>query len=398
MLTSPPYDVISKEDLQRLRNCKYNITWLTMPEEGKDKYLKAADNFSRWFNDGIFSKENEDSIYIYEQQFVANGRIYERTGIISLVKIEDYAKKAILPHEQTLSNPKEDRLGLLRAAETDFGITFSIYKGSNDVLSQILTEEKQKQPAEEFRSLDGILNKLWVIKSKSKISAISDYFKNKTLFIADGHHRYEAALNYKKEMAAKNPDSIGEELWNYKLMCLIADNDEGLIILPTHRLIYGLPQDRFDNFFERLKKNFDVQENQDREILPSVLKKHVIGMYYEDKSYLLFPTFEINTEDPVEDLDVRILHEKIIHNVLGITPAKQEKGGNIEYIKGTEEKTLSMMQDIKKYQVGFFLYPNSVKELENVAEAGMKMPQKTTFFYPKVITGLVFNSFNRSTY
>lgn len=414
---APPYDVISPEGQERLyQNSDYNIVRLDFGKEnpsddqGHNKYTRAASEFKAWQENGILLRDEMPAIYIYEQDYrLKDGTLKTRKGFMSLVRLEELDSGVILPHERTLSGPKTDRLNLTRACGANFSPIFSLYSDPDKKTNRLLSTESKAQPIVDIQDENGISNRLWRVTDEKIISGLVAEISDKSIFIADGHHRYETALNYRNEMREKHPDYTGKEGFNFTLMYFSNMDDEGLTVFPTHRLIYGVKEFDPAVFEDRLAENFDIErfpqpfaEEGRSGFLKRLSEKggegHSFGVYSGgwDHAAVITLKDEAIMDGLVKDhssaykrLDVTILHTLIIENVLGISKESQERKENIEYIQD-EVEGLSRVKDGKR-QILFVLNPTKVSEVEDVARARDKMPQKSTYFYPKLLTGLVIN-------
>ena len=414
---APPYDVISPEGQERLyQNSDYNIVRLDFGKEGPsddqghNKYTRAASEFKAWQENGILIRDEMPAIYIYEQDYrLKDGSIKTRKGFMALVRLEELDSGVILPHERTLSGPKTDRLNLTRACGANFSPIFSLYSDPDKRTNKLLSGKTKNQPIVDIQDENGISNRLWRVTDEKIISSLVAEISDKSIFIADGHHRYETALNYRNEMREKHPNYTGKEGFNFTLMYFSNMDDEGLTVFPTHRLIYGVKGFDPAGFEERLSEEFEIErfpqpfaeENRSR-FLKSLGERggegHSFGVYSEgwDHAAVITLKDEEVMDSLVKDhsgayrrLDVTILHTLIIENVLGISKESQERKENIEYLQD-EVEGLNRVKDGKR-QILFVLNPTKVSEVEEVARAGDKMPQKSTYFYPKLLTGLVIN-------
>jgi len=413
-LVAPPYDVISPAMQDELYDTsEFNIARIIKGKDGpgdndsQNKYTRAGVYFNNWLKDEILVRDKDDSIYVYSQEFEASGTRYERTGFIALVKLEGYGK-GVLPHEFTLKGPKADRLNLMRATKTHTGQIFCLYPDPEKNIDSVLDEEKAaKPPFIDITDDEGIVHRLWSLTDPSKIDRIVSEMGEKRLFIADGHHRYETANTYMEE----NPELEGAK---YGMMTFVNMQNVGLVVLPTHRLVKNL--DDFDTtlFEEGLVKDFELEsfeftsdtEAGQRQAMFDRLRwlysngKHSIGIYARNNKYSI-ATLKADSSigkrgdipEVLKQLDVTILHSLILDDLLGIDKEKLAQQANVEYIKDTGsaiQESIEMVNE-GKFQLAFFLNPPKVEEIDLVAGAGEKMPQKSTFFYPKVYSGFIIN-------
>jgi len=403
-VVAPPYDVISKEEQEQLyRKSEYNIVRLILGKEYLDdtgennRYTRAADFFHRWTDVKILVRSDKPSMYVYEEDYTINGKNKKMRGFIALLKLEGYETGKVKRHEKTLSKPKEDRLKLMKTCNANFDQIFLLYSDPEKKIDEILDRNAKRKPDYEVKYND-VVHRLWTITRKDDIDEIVKTMKPKPLFIADGHHRYETALNYRNYMREKHPDFSGDELFNY-MMVQFNNMDERLSILPTHRLIHSIPNLNIDRVLEKLKEFFDVEkitlpEKKGEKIVDMLKKKKnkkVFALYHDKKCYILtlkdisvMNMFGSGSEI-LRKLDVSILHTLIIEKILGITDVEK----HLKYTRDEDEAVKLVNEG--KYQLSLFLNATTLDELKAASEANENMPQKSTYFYPKQLTGLVIN-------
>lgn len=405
-VVSPPYDVISEQEKRDyLNSSPWNIIRLILPEPdgGNDKYSSARNLLINWLESDILRIENEPSIYIYQQIFNVDGKDITRTGFICLLKLEDFKQGTILPHEKTLSAPKEDRLKLMNACKANLSQIFGLYQDTNTIVPQIIKKITSVSTLIDITDTKGEKHKLWAVTNNGDIDAIVKTMQDKKIFIADGHHRYETALNFKKLMAEKNKNHTGDEFYNFIMMYLCEMDDSGLVVFPTHRLIKDLPEEvipQFNKstFKQNLSAYFDVIRTDKEglfEYMDKNMDNHVFGLYMGGGEFYalgnkgLKPLVQENIPDAWKELDVAILHKIIIENVLGITEEEVKLQKNIKYTADKEEGIRQI--DNGSYELLLFLNPTKLSQIKDISLKGEVMPQKSTYFYPKLLTGLVIN-------
>ncbi|MCK5594752.1 DUF1015 domain-containing protein [bacterium] len=401
-VVSPPYDVISEQEKRDyLNSSPYNITRLILPDanEKNDKYSSASNLLNNWLESNILNRENEPSIYIYRQIFNVDGENIIRTGFICLLKLEDFKTGTVLPHEKTLSAPKEDRLKLMDACEANLSQIFGLYQDKKNTISQILKKCTSCQPIVDITDTKGEKHKLWAVADKDDIDAIVNAMQDKKVFIADGHHRYETALNYKRKLVETNSIHTGNEPYNFIMMYLCAMDDSGLVVFPTHRLLKDLPEFNKSAFKQNLSVYFDVIRTDKKALFEYMEKKideHVFGLYLGDGEFYTLslnkgskPLIQESIPDAWKKLDVAILHKVIIENVLGITEKEVKLQKNIKYTADSEEGIRQI--DNGSYKLLLFLNSTKLSQIKEISLNGEVMPQKSTYFYPKLLTGLVIN-------
>lgn len=418
---APPYDVISpklQDDLYarhpnnivRLILGKTNID----DSAGNDRYSRAARDLGGWMNDGVLARDERPAIYYYTQSYMLkDGKRQTRKGFIALSRIEEFGKGSIHPHERTLSGPKADRLRLMQACGSNLSAIFSLYSDPGLALNHALDEAvKGATPLIDVKDDDGIENRLWRVEDPVVIKAVQDGMNKRALFIADGHHRYETALNYRNMMRDKDKDHTGAEPYNYVMMYFSNMDDEGMTIWPTHRVIHSLKSFEGDEFINRCKEFFEINEfgyndNTEPEVRARFLKalessgreKTSFGLHIRrrDAYYLLTikspetmdSVFGSSIPDVFKKLDVTVLHSLILSKILGITQEAQERQENLVYVKSFDD-ALNACGD-ENNQLVFLLNPTRIEQVKAVAEGGHVMPQKSTYFYPKLLSGLVIN-------
>jgi uncharacterized protein (DUF1015 family) len=416
-LVCPPYDIISHEQQQALyRRSPYNVIRLEYglaspgDTETDNRYTRAAALLDEWFKTGILKQGSEPAIYVYEMEFGSGRKQRKLRGFICMVRIEDYDSGIIKPHETTLSGPKTDRLNLLRSCKAGFSQIYSLVTDATGKIGAIL-ESITRQPEREVQSSDGVVHRVWTLSAASEIDTIVRDIADKPIFIADGHHRYDTALNYRNERRKAAGSFTGAEGFNFVPMFLARIEDPGLVILPAHRALFNLTDFQPQRFEEDLNKFFNIEridftkrsEPADRKtVLDTMAHRadhgHTFGMRIrgEHSYYLLTLRNEADMDAIIPGrspayrrLDVSILHHLIIDRLLGIKMETHKLGLNIEYIKEADD-TVNRVAD-GTAEVIFLMNPTKVTEVRDVATAGERMPQKATYFYPKLLSGLVMS-------
>lgn len=411
---SPPYDVID-DDLRR-RLCQkspHNIVQVIRPEGGpeeterENRYTRAAELFRKWRQEEVLQEESVPTIYVYGQTFGPQGAQRTRMGMIAVARLEEFGQ-GVRAHEKTMGGPKEDRLRLTRATEAQFGQIFVLYTDPEKRIDALLEEAARGEPLLSATDDEGILHALWAITDGKKIRTIQEVMEPRPLLIADGHHRYETALTYARENKDLGPAQ-------YQMMTFVNTKCEGLVILPTHRLVKGLENFRPQEFLWGLADDFEVETFNEpdadaggrratlfEELAKAVEgRRHAVGMYFGGGVYHLATLRREEALDTLPGehspewrrLDVSILHSLILGTQLGIDEAALEEGSRVEYVKGLGDGVDRAVQavDEGRCQAAFFVNPPRMEEVEAVAGKGERMPRKTTFFYPKVFSGLVIN-------
>ena len=408
-VVAPPYDVINPEEQEKLyRRSPHNIVRLILNRE-PNPYEPAAELFKRWQQEGVLVREEHPAIYFLRQRFrLRTGEEKERLGFFALVQLEDPSGGNIHPHERTLEGPKEDRLRLMRACHANFSSIFALYSEPKQTINRVLAEHTQgAPPAVATQDANGDACRLWSISDAEIISVVQRAMINQPLLIADGHHRYEASLRYRDHLRHERSNSSGREAFNFVLMHFANTKDDGLVILPTHRLVRGFAPIPFRRLEELLQKYFYLEpypktRDGQRDFLKALKsgrkKRYLIGATFSnDPRYLILRLKSKRTMQKLapemsaclQELDVSILHRLILQHILGLDPETQVQQGVIRYLEDEEEalKTVDQERD----QAAFILNPPEPEQVFSVALRGERMPQKTTFFYPKLLSGLVIN-------
>lgn len=392
-----PYDQISNKMQRDYKNKNpFNFVRLVLTKyaEGHDRqreYRDAKKFSDQWIKDTIFMRDDAPAIYPYWQEFTIQDKQYLRKGFISLVQLEELGAGNILPHEKTLSKPKADRLNLLRITQKDLEPIFLLYTDPEMAVNKLMDKICVSDPIIEVKDDKNVTHKVWRIDTSKTIDKIAALLKDAVFVIADGHHRYETAFSYSREM--KTLDT-GEPT-NYKMVTLVNIEDPGLVILPTHRLIMKIKDFNLVSFLERTERYFDIKKTTAQTMLQDLenCKAHAFGFYSTQTCYILtlksLEPMKKHLPDRSEayrNLDVAILHTLLIEDVLGISPNQIEN--NVRYERGLPVT----MKRIKSgdFQFAFIMNPTRPEQVRDIAKKKERMPQKSTDFFPKLISGLFF--------
>ncbi|AQT69904.1 hypothetical protein STSP2_03104 [Anaerohalosphaera lusitana] len=410
---SPPYDVIDEDMQQALYDANpYNIVRVIQGKKSSEdssdnnQYTRAAEFLKDAQQEQALKQDEKDTIYAYVQDFEINGQQQTRSGFVALGKIEDFGS-GVKAHEKTLDGPKADRLNLMRATAAQFGQIFMLFNDPEKVADKIMEKAAQGAPLLSFTDDMNVVHKLFAIDDPADVEAVKNMMGDKQAIIADGHHRYETALNYWKE--TQNPDA------QYRMMTFVNMHNEGLVIQPTHRLVMNMPEFDVEKLVEQLKDDFAVVQfnfNSDeakqlarKKMFEQMNKafeneKAALGIYAASGSFYVVTLKDFasmndfaDMSDAAKKLDVNVLHNLILDRAMGIDDAALAKQSNLKYIKDIGdaiERSIDAV-DSGQSQVVFFMNPTRIEQVNAVAMAGEKMPQKSTFFHPKVFTGLVIN-------
>jgi uncharacterized protein (DUF1015 family) len=387
---APPYDIISPEFREELyQRDPYNIVRIDFGKElpgdkaESNKYERAKKYLDTWSKEGVLIQSERPSLYAYEMSYQVDGKNKKLLGFLGLVKLEELGKGMIYPHECTYSKPKQDRLNLLRICEANISPIFSLYKSYNQEVSATLKERIQSTPYLEAPDSEGSVHRLWEINEPNAIETIQREFIKNPVFIADGHHRYETSFEFHREMSRGRNGDKGTMPYDYVLMFLVDMYDEGITILPTHRLVPDIPDD-IENMLARYFKieSFDMNVDIKRKLAG---KYDSFGFYRNGSSTWMLLTYKGGNlaEIPLDlrEVDVFILHELLLKKICHAT----DIGYEMDF-----KQTLKKVQD-GQYRAAFFLNPTKVTDVEKAAISSMRMPPKSTYFYPKLLTGLVIH-------
>ena len=413
---APPYEIISPEEQDELYQANdYNVVRLILGQEFPDdseynnRYLRAAAFFKGWMHHEILKEDEKPAIYFYEQRFIVYKKKYVRQGFIALLRLEDINRGRVYPHENTLSKPKRDRLELLSACSANFENIFTIY--SDEKLKTIKPFKKylRRKPIIEVKDKNKTTHRLWRIDSKPVILKIMKEMKDKPVFIADGHHRYEASLNFRNEMRMRNTRFSEDESYNHIMAYFTPMEGQGLVVFPIHRLVKLPSYTNFDfqRFQEELEIHFEIENfpfvsRSEKKARKKVLaeftkrgaKKHIfIFLVKGSNRYQLLTlrdtalTSEMLPESKSEafiNLDVTILQSIVFKKILNIEP---ENG--LTFIKDADQAFNKVLNG--ENDMAIIVNPPKLKDIIEVSQAFEKMPQKSTYFYPKLLSGLVMS-------
>jgi len=409
---TPPYDVISEEtQAEYYARNPYNIIRLELGLEGtgdtilNNRYTRAASTFAEWRVNSILQQEVTHCFYLYQQIFTHNDQAYSRTSLLARVHLEPWSARIVLPHEHTMAKPKDDRLQLLRACVTNLSPIMSLYNDPQGRLRRLLSsyaENVEVQIVDEVNEE----HRLHPISDGHQIELIQNFFAERQLYIADGHHRYETALNYREEVRAMHRKLDPKDAANFVLMALTDIDDPGLLVLPTHRLLFGLSQDSLERLTsQQLARYFTVYDTGEAFASSDALLERLVQKGVSQSSFVLSTTqktwlLSLNEAGKVRmeesgnssawnELDVAIAHTLILEDILGLKAEDMTAGTHIRYIRDAQQALHAVQTG--EAQVALILNATRVRQICDVADADDRMPQKSTYFYPKLITGLVMN-------
>lgn len=407
-VVTQPYDKITLAMQDRYyEQSPYNLVRVILRKPAGDAlvgdYAAAASSLREWIQAGALVRDARPSFYAAEQTFRVPGsesRWLTRRGVIALARVEDYEAQVVFPHEKTLDGPKKDRLQLLRATRAHCEQLFMLYSDPSRVVDRLIEEAALSAPLIEVEDEYGVKNRLWAITDPQEVEAIQLAFKDKKLLIADGHHRYETALAYRNECRRHLGERWRSDHPSERVMVTLVNSEsEGLVILPTHRVVEHLTTFDLPDFLEKAGAYFEISEASDSENFASTLASGVqtrpaIGCVVRDGRQFIFRRRPNNEAEEalrsvptvLKRLDVVLLHELLLHRCLGLEPYQVSAGGNIRYFREASLATEEVLSG--RAQAVFLLNPIRIQQVRDAAFAGVTLPQKSTDFYPKLLSGL----------
>lgn len=421
LVMAPPYDVISSEG-QRTFHASHeqNVIRLILGEAlaGDDavrnQYSRAGDYFRRWQTEQVLIRDPAPAVYLYQQTFQLPGAgTLTRDGLIGLVRLEEFGNRTVFPHERTMGAAKADRLRLMQACHANLSSVFGIYSGRFLELDRLVAVAEESKPTIDLTDWDGIRHRVWICQDREAIGRLQMECTSTPIFIADGHHRYETALAFRDLMRTKekgDPAQTQRRPYNYIMMTLVSAEDPSLVILPIHRLLRHLPGGSLDGYLAQLARQLTVERLPvpcDPESAASTLLSHLrqtkdgthcFGLYGgEERAYLLTLADEQALEAKAEEdkspvyrrLDVTIVHALLIEGSWSRQGLGDLPEDALSYTHDAAEAIRLVQQG--GWAAAILLNPTKIAEVQAVAEAGLRMPPKSTFFYPKLLTGLVIH-------
>ncbi len=413
-VTAPPYDIISEAQREALyEKSDYNVVRVDFGKEYEgdtpqnNKYTRAGQMLEDWIKEGVLKREEKPSFYIYEQAFEYNKNPITLKGIISLVELEEFDKKIVLPHEETLSKAKADRFDLMSTTNANMSQIYSLFLDEDNSIESIIVKLSGGTPDVTFVTEDNITQNIWIIDDEEQTALISEKFRDKQLFIADGHHRYETALNFRNKMREENPD-VENAPYDYVMMMLTSMNDNGLLVFPTHRMVKNIPDFDENMLVGCLSEDFTVSkiyftEGDYAQIITerisSVLNGKCFALYtgkgyyyrFELKNTRAIDSYITDKSEAYKNLDVTLLHTLVLERFLGIDQSNMANQKNLFYTRDASEAIEAVQKG--EYQCSFLINATHVQDIKDISLANEKMPQKSTYFWPKLVTGIVINKF-----
>ena len=393
-LVAPPYDVIDAgQRAALLARSPRNIVAVDLPLSDGDPYEAAAALMSSWRESGALVRDDEPAIWAHTKDYTGpDGRARTRRGFFCRVRIEDYGPGRVRPHERTHPGPKEDRLRLTRATRANISPIFSLYSDPAQVAWEALAPSTEDEPWGEVTDGDGTVHRIWRVAEPSAIAAVQAATRESELLIADGHHRYETMQAYAEEIG-------GEGEHRYILMCLVALEDPGLTVFPTHRLIRGLDDQRRAVLRGALERDFEISEVPLEEIAPApgsgplelgyIDSWHGRPLRLKLREQAIADAALAGRSQAYRELDTGVLETLVLNDALGLSDDDISHFNGLFYARDTAEALAKVSSG--EFEAAFLMRPTPVDQVRDVAAAGENMPPKSTFFYPKLLTGLLLN-------
>jgi uncharacterized protein (DUF1015 family) len=395
-LVSPPYDVIDAEQRAALiAGSPHNVVQVDLPQ-GADAYGEAARILEGWLEEGAVVREEAPTLWALSQDYTGpDGRSLTRRGFLCRVRVEDYGAGRIRPHERTHPGPKEDRLRLTRATRANLSPIFSLFSDPAGATWAALEPHTSGRPWGEVTDEDGTIHRLWRVDDAETIEAVREAARPAELLIADGHHRYETARVYAEETGAES-----EGGHRYVLMCLVALEDPGLTVFPTHRLVKGLSPEQQEALATAIRRDWEVEPIEEADLVPAAADDGRVRIGYMDSHFQ--QPFRLTLRDqrsadaalpdraePYRRLDTAVTEALLLKGALGLTDDDVDHLNDFGYARDADQARELLHSGA--FDAAFFMGPTPVARVQDVAAAGESMPPKSTYFFPKVLTGLVFN-------
>ncbi|MFC1865242.1 DUF1015 domain-containing protein [Chloroflexota bacterium] len=407
----PPYDIITpqmEDELYRRSPNNFirieNNRVLPQDSENDNRYTRSAELLEKWLKQKVLVEASKPAIYVYDHYFRNKGKEYKRRGLIARVRLEEWSKNIVRPHEGTLAGAKKDRISLLGALKTNTSSIMTMYEDPNKRVISVIEDERLTIPLFKLNGEGVERHEIWQIIRVEAIKKICDSFSDQPLYIADGHHRYESALNFRHEQAAMSKNTTGEEAYNFVMMTLIDFNDPGLLILPPHRLLRGLPVTKITDLRNKLKSFFIAEELSLK--LPDIWKRvdlwlntgretKLVIFGLDSQNLLLLTLRDAAIAEKLmpyfhsaiyTKMDVSIVDHIILEELLGLNSQDEVK---ISYNYDRQDAVEGVLSG--EYQLAFIISPVKWKTIKAIADIGDRMPRKSTYFYPKLPSGLIIN-------
>ena len=396
--TSPLFDVVSEKQRQKLYQNPFNSIHISVPVS-PDPANRAAELLKQWKTKGIILQDGLPGIYVYYQYFQLSGshQEYCRKGFVCHIRAYDWEDNVILRHENTIPKAVNDRIELLEKTELNVSPTHGLYTDPSFELEKYM-DEAIRNPIYETEDYQGVRDVLAVIHDAKIINRFLIVIQQKKIILADGHHRYEGSLIYKRKRLKENPNATGKEGFNFHLMYLSNTESDDLVILPTHRLIKGISGFDENSILKKLEEDFIIKPVEDSDTLNEIIagKPWAFGLMFKENAYKVrlkpesMAKLKWHFPDEVKKLDLTVMHFFIIEKVLGIPGKEQRQSENIEFDRSYSDCLKKVLQG--QAQMAIITNGVTIDEIKKVCQSGYTMPQKSTYFYPKVICGFLFSS------
>ncbi|MCF8032391.1 MAG: DUF1015 domain-containing protein [Desulfarculaceae bacterium] len=417
-VVTPPYDVINSAQQESYYAADpHNIIRVELnkkrdsDKEGDTRYSRSAEHFQAWQEQGVLLREETPCFYLSETAYIdSEGNQRVRRGFFTLLQVTDTHERKVLPHEKTFTAHKEDRFQLTKAVEANISPIFALYPDDLNEVMNTLDQAREPEPVNDFVDPMGLPQRLYRVSDPEACRRVKEMMADKVIFIADGHHRYETAINYRNYMNQEHPEAGPDAIWNYTLTYLCSMSDPGLTVFACHRLVPRLDGFGAEDFLALAEPYFEVRElplngevkDDKSRIIESLAeldgKNNSLGLisHDTDKVYLLTLKPGVmeqesgpDVQGPLSGLDVVVLTHLILDKILGLDNSARDQEHTIHYLADMDH----VLREVKtgKAHLAFLLNPTKVSQVQDVAEAGLIMPRKATYFYPKVLTGLVIN-------
>ena len=409
----PPYDIITPQMQHELfQRSDYNFVRLEFGRElpqdtdTDNKYTRSSATLERWLEQGVLKVDETPAFYLHDHYFAHQGKKCRRRGIIVLVRLEEWSKMVVRPHEGTLTKHKGDRLNLLWALQANTSSILALFEDQGRQVSSLLAAQERGKPVLNIRTADGESHELWAITEAEVIDQICSSLAEQPIYIADGHHRYESALTYLHERRAYSPSVSGDEPFNFVMMTLVDFSDPGLVILPAHRLVSGMSKSTLDGLMPKLKAFFEIEElplsmpdiwqqvdslltqeaNDIKLVLfgPGKERLFILNLRDFTTASQMMPYFH---SELYKKLDISVVDHIILEELLELSHDREEACLAYSYDR---LDAVNRVLD-QEYQLAFLFRPVKAEVVKAIADASDRMPRKSTYFYPKLPAGLVFH-------
>ena len=398
---APPYDVISRDDLRLLRGMSdRNVAHLILgerlpnPNRPPNKYRRSAELLEEWLIDETLIQDDAPAIYLLDQEFEVDGERTVRRAFIARLRVEVFGRGDVFPHEQTMAEPKADRLALMKATRMNMSQILCLY-ADDGAARAVLDKMAEVDPVGEGTGIDGVKNVVRAVYHKRLIAALVEVLEGKQIIVADGHHRYETAVAYRDERRQDHGLLELDQPYEFVSAALVAMDDPGLVVRPTHRLVTEAKSFSADRFFEQAAAQYEVEEAplDAAAILFRIAEladRHAFGIVTKNGARVLVrKQGRRGGSGSVERLDTHILHHEVLGEMLMLGPDSWRKGGPVGYVQSADECVAAVEGD--RAQLAALLNPTRTDEVKAIALGGGTLPPKSTFFYPKLPTGAVIN-------